>query len=201
MEASALHNLLEREIVPMFYDRGSDGLPRDWIQRMKRSTQVGCHRYNTARMVRQYAIEMYLPADDHARMLAMDGNRRGVELARWRERVASSWAGVSLVDVRGGVTGDLKVGDQMEVAADVRLGELAPSDVAVEVYHGDLDMRGELTIADRQPMEFVGEDNGVLTYRALLFCSRSGRHGYSVRIVPQHEDLPHHLDTRLINWG
>jgi len=201
VEASALHNLLEREIVPMFYDRGSDGLPRDWIQRMKRSTQVGCHRYNTARMVRQYAIEMYLPADDHAKMLAMDGNRRGTALARWREKVASAWAGVALVDVRGGLKNNLKVGDQMEVEAKVRLGELDPSDVEVEVYHGDLDMRGELTIADRQPMEFVGEEDGVQTYRALLFCSRSGRHGYSVRVVPHHEDLPHHLDTRLINWG
>ncbi len=202
VEASALYNLLEREIVPMFYDRGADGLPRSWIQRMKRSMRLGCQRYNTARMVRQYAVEMYLAADDHARVLEMGGYERARALARWRRHIDRLWEGVRVLDVDGATGAELQVGDQMEVTARVVLGELEPADVAVEVYHGDLDMHGELTGADRVPMDLVERrDDGSYLYRALLFCNRSGRHGYSVRVLPMHEDLVHHLDTRLIVWG
>ncbi len=202
VEASELYDLLENEIVPLFYDRGTDGLPRGWVQMMKRSTQKSCRRYNTARMVRQYAVEMYLPADEETRDQAADGFARARALASWRQRMTADFPTVAVVSVDTGADGAFKVGDRQQVSCRVDTGELDAADLMVEVYHGGVDTHGELVDADRVPMEFaeIGED-GLATYRAVLQCKRSGRRGFSVRAYPFHPDLPHHLDTRLITWG
>ena len=60
--ASALYDLIEREIVPEFYTRGADGLPRGWIRRMKRSIATNVAVFNTNRMVREYTEVSYLPS-------------------------------------------------------------------------------------------------------------------------------------------
>ncbi len=202
VEAGALYNLLEKQIVPRFYDRGGDGLPRGWIEMMKRSMKLACHRFNTARMVRQYTVEMYLPADDRAQLLAEGDHARARDLVAWRSRVAGAWSAVRVLSVEAEPGADLQVGDQLTVSARVQLGALSTDDVAAEVYHGTLDMHAEVTGAEPVPMDLVEQgDDGVALYRTNLYCSRSGRHGFSVRLYPFHEDLAHPLDTRLLTWG
>ena len=61
MEAEALYDLLERDVVPAFYERGADRLPRRWIERMKASLGTLCHNFNTHRMV-QRVHRALLPA-------------------------------------------------------------------------------------------------------------------------------------------
>jgi starch phosphorylase len=62
VEAEVLYQLLESEIVPTFYERRSDGLPRKWIDRMKASIIRLCPEFNMHRMVMQYADEYYIMA-------------------------------------------------------------------------------------------------------------------------------------------
>ena len=202
VEGSELFDMLANEIIPLFYDRGTDGLPRGWVEMMKRSMQLSCHRYNTARMVRQYAVEMYLPAHDETQAQAADDHARARALAGWRRRMIRDFPGVSVLSVDADGGGSLRVGDRQVVTCRVQLGQVAASDLMVEVYHGGVDSHGELIGADRMPMELAeqGED-GVAVYRTDLACRRSGRRGFSVRAYPFNDDLPHHLDTRLIVWG
>ena len=63
VESQALYRMLESEVVPMFYTRGRDGLPREWIRRMKNAMRTVCPVFNGSRMVREYTERMYLPAD------------------------------------------------------------------------------------------------------------------------------------------
>jgi len=58
----ALFSLLEREVVPMYYERDEDGLPRRWIRMMKEALRVGGTHFTTARMVREYTDRFYVPA-------------------------------------------------------------------------------------------------------------------------------------------
>ena len=63
IDAESLYGLLEREVVPEFYDRGRDGLPRRWIKRALRSVATVPGRFNTHRMVAEYLEKSYLPAN------------------------------------------------------------------------------------------------------------------------------------------
>jgi starch phosphorylase len=61
-DADALYHTLEREVLPLYYDRDHDGLPRAWIARMKRAIRTLGWRFNADRMVMDYVRECYLPA-------------------------------------------------------------------------------------------------------------------------------------------
>ncbi len=61
-DADAIYQLLEDEIVPRFYQRGSDGIPRQWVQMMVHSMQTVCAPFSSHRMVSEYVEKYYLPA-------------------------------------------------------------------------------------------------------------------------------------------
>jgi starch phosphorylase len=61
-DAQALYQTLKEVVIPMYYDRDSDGLPRAWIKRMKRSIRTLGWRFNSDRMVKDYVQKCYLPA-------------------------------------------------------------------------------------------------------------------------------------------
>ena len=58
----ALFDILEREVVPMYYDRDEENLPRAWIRMMKQALRVGGAHFTTGRMVREYTEKFYMPA-------------------------------------------------------------------------------------------------------------------------------------------
>ena len=61
IEAEALYMVLERDLVPAFYERGRDRLPRRWIANMRSSISTLCPAFNTQRMVTEYATRFYPP--------------------------------------------------------------------------------------------------------------------------------------------
>jgi starch phosphorylase len=203
VEAEALYDLLERDVVPTFYDRGPDHLPRRWIGRMKASIGILCHFFNTHRMVRDYTEAFYLPL--HAKHLELDadGAARAKALAAWMNRVREQWPQVRVETVGDGPSSGLPVGTKTCIGARVNLGTLKPEDLAVELYLGRLAPTGE--IVDGQPIQMQPArqvDQARYLFEATAVpCSKSGLHGYTVRVLPHHPDLPTHFLPGLIVWA
>ena len=61
-DAAALYDVLENEVIPLYYDRGPDNVPHGWVQRVKHSIVSLASRFNADRMLRDYVRECYLPA-------------------------------------------------------------------------------------------------------------------------------------------
>jgi starch phosphorylase len=61
-DADALFRLLEEQVVPLYYDQDSNGVPRLWVQAIKRSLRTLAWRFNADRMVMDYVLHCYLPA-------------------------------------------------------------------------------------------------------------------------------------------
>lgn len=70
IESQAIYHLLEKEIIPLFYERGDDGLPQEWVRRMKAAMRAICPRFNADRMVREYCEHFYIPAAERYEHLA-----------------------------------------------------------------------------------------------------------------------------------
>ena len=99
VEAGALLDLLENEVVPLFYQRGPDNVPQGWTAFMRTAMTTLCPVFNTNRMVHEYVVNGYLRADERRAHLEEDNFRRARELARWKERVRKGWPGVQVVRV------------------------------------------------------------------------------------------------------
>jgi starch phosphorylase len=204
VEANAIYDLLEKEIVPLFYERGRDGLPRGWIGKMKAAMRDHAGVFNTNRMVRDYFEQCYLPASARSHRLTENGVAKAKELAGWKADLRQQWRQVRIEKLwtDGPGTQDLQVGDQLQVRAQVHLGSLNPTDVAVEIYYGALNAEGLIVKGKAMPMLIAqSKGKGKYVFAGAIPCRTSGRLGYALRILPQHEDLGSPFEMGLVLWG
>ena len=200
VEAEALLSILEQDIVPQFYDRARDGLPRSWITRVKKSIEAHAPFFNTRRMVKEYAEKYYLPEFARTHDMTHPNLNKGLAFAAWRSGIEQAWKLVRIqkVDMP---SGEIMVGQEIEVRANVSLGQLQPGDVSVQVYYGPLNTSGELTSGTALDMKHVSSKGAEHVYTAKLRYEDSGERGISVRVVPKHEYLPTPFLPKLITWA
>jgi len=202
-EAELLYDVLEREVVPLFYAREGMGmLPRGWIRRMKNAIAKLVPTYNTARMVRQYTTRFYVPAIKLTRKLNDQDLAAAKSLTAWKDRVRGAWQGVAVRDIRLESRDEVAVGEPVKVSATVQLGSLTPDDVAVELYHGPTHGGHEIargSIVRMRPVERGGD--GTWRYAGEIRTDDSGAHAFAARVVPYNDAMSHPYETSLIRWA
>jgi glycogen phosphorylase len=200
VESQTLYSILEQEVIPLFYDKGPDGLPHGWISMMKNSLQVLVPAFSSTRMVKEYLERFYLPAGAHFQRLKQNDFRRAHEIVDWKNKILSAWSDVAVLDVRTSEGAEVMVGEGLQVEAAVRLGRLSTDDVRVEAYHGLVRPDGALAGGKGLPLDRADEDGGVHLYRGTLPARLAGAHGFSVRVLPAHEDVLLPNELALITW-
>ncbi len=202
IEAQALYNILENDIIPLFYSRDRGGLPREWIARVKSALSRLGPYFNTHRMVHEYAENFYIPARDRYLALTQPSFDRGKNLVAWLERIRAQWPVVTVTRVEAPNGAQVKVGAEIHVRAWVELGQLTPDDVTVEVYHGPMDTNGNIVSGEAVPMAYTGEhENTRYVFDAPVTYFTSGASGIAVRLLPRHTDLANPVHTGLIYWA
>jgi len=203
VEAEALYEVLERDVIPAFYDRGRDGLPRRWIARMKTSLEHLCYFFNTHRMVREYVESAYLPADERFRQMREGDFACAKTLAGWRERVRSAWHEIRIEPISSDTADQVPVGSAITVRARVHLGSLAPADARVQVYYGAVSPTGVIVDAKTSDMapQSTEPDGSYLYEGKIEVEGTSGLQGYSIRVLPYHEALSTPFLPGFIVWA
>ena len=97
VEADALYDLLEREVIPEFYARDESGIPTAWVKRMRESMARLTPRFSANRAVREYTEQHYLPAAAAYRERAANKGAMGRQMVDWQHAVGSE---VGLVALR-----------------------------------------------------------------------------------------------------
>jgi starch phosphorylase len=202
VESRAIYDLLEQEIVPLFYTRSSDGLPRGWLKVMKRAMSTICPVFNTNRMLQDYVEKCYWPSSERYDKLAADNLHRARDLAVWRRRLAQSWSQIRVEAVEAKGADPMHVGSALEVKARVNLGNFSPDDVEVQLFHGVVDSLGEIPKPGTVQMGHNGlHDGNTWYFEGTIPCRASGQHGYAVRVLPKHPDLGNPFEPGLVCWG
>jgi starch phosphorylase len=203
VDSESLYDLLERDVVPAFYDRGPDRVPRRWVNRMKASIGTVCHFVNMHRVVSQYTRQYYLGAHLRCRKLQAENAAGARALAAWMAHIHREWPRVRIGEIIEGPPQTLPVGTRIRTRACIELGSLAPTDVAVELYLGRVNPAGEISDGASAEMQPAGRDGrGRHVFEAAAVpCSRSGLHGYTVRVLPSHPDLASRFLPGLIAWA
>ncbi len=202
VESRALYELLEKDVLPLFYLRGSDGLPRQWIRRMKRSIATLVPQFNTNRMVEEYTEQCYIPSHKRFESLSVEHLKGAHELSTWRRQLTHEWQQLKIEGIEAPDGAMMRVGSSFPVKVKVHLGNIPPTDVEVQMCYGLLDAMGEV----HDPKPFVLSSNGTTeggqaTFTGVIPCRASGQFGFSVRVLPKHPSLNHSFEPGLITWG
>ncbi len=202
-ESAALYEILQDQVIPLYYARGNTGYSPQWIQMAKRSMATILPQFSASRMVGEYLSKFYSPAARQGSRYAEENFRGAGELAGWKQRVRAAWPGVS---VRRLDTPRSRIlfGERMRVEVAVRLEGLQPSDVHVELVFdhgpGDRERREGLT-----HYAFAADgsrtDAGELRFTLDLEPEICGRLQYRIRCYPYHELLTHRFELGLIAWA
>ncbi|HUO80725.1 MAG TPA: alpha-glucan family phosphorylase [Steroidobacteraceae bacterium] len=220
-DARSLYEVLQDEVVPLYYERDANGLPVHWIARAKRSMATLIPAFNTRRMLDNYVAGLYRPAAAQGRRLAADGAKGAVQLADWRARVTAAWPKVGL-RAASPWPGRAAFGEHVAMQIAVQLNGLDPADVRLELL-----LTRELPDGPHEPAPLTsfgaeasrrlvrdGHEAAIEFFRptgarapdgAHLYASECtppwcGRLGAAVRVVPYHELLSHPYELGLMRW-
>jgi starch phosphorylase len=202
VESKAIYSILEKDIIPLFYQRGSDGLPREWIRMMKHSLATIASHYNTSRMVKEYFNKFYKPASENFARLSAEDFAPVRELVGWKERLGKDFPAVRVEAVHADTGRAYKSGEPFQVQADLFLGRLAPAEVRVDAYYGTIvgeDVLQHSALARLGEAEKTAE--GRYRFSGVIPCGRTGSFGFKLRVTPFHPLMQDPYEMGLVLWG
>lgn len=192
-DAERLYQLLEQEVVPLFYERDAQGIPRGWVRRVRASMSQLAPRFSSNRMLREYLERFYRPAAQAYQRRRADGARLARALCAWQMALAAEWHEVHFgaVEVR-------RDGGRWLIGVPVYLGEIAPDWVRVELY---------AATDDTQPGECLPMIRGdaipgaiqSFIFTASVPASRPAEH-YTPRVRAWHAEAFLPAESALITW-
>ncbi|RMD84637.1 MAG: alpha-glucan family phosphorylase, partial [Lentisphaerae bacterium] len=200
IEADILYSLLEKDIVPTFYDRDEDGIPREWVTMMKRAVKTLGPQFSSERMLRDYVAKFYMSAFNNMESFAAENFQQARNIASWRKKIRRAWSHVRILEVSFPEQEVHYKGHSFEVTAKIDLADLSADDVKVECCHGILNADNEFVHVNRETMRLIETHDNIHIYQGRLAITRGGHYGMSVRILPHHPALPIDFIPGYLKW-
>jgi starch phosphorylase len=193
VEADALYDLLEREVIPEFYTRDESGIPTAWVKRMRESMARLTPRFSANRTVREYTEQHYLPAATTYRKRAARKGAVGRQVVDWRHTVEQKWATLHFGEVKVETVGEQHVFD-----VQVYLADLEPKTVRVELYADGIN-GGEPVRQEMKRVRQLAGASGGYGYSAAVPAARPPA-DYTARVIPHCDGVAIPLEDARILW-
>jgi len=192
-EAEALYATLEQKIIPEFYTRGENGVPRDWVARMRESMARLSPRFSSNRMLREYTEEYYIPLAESYRKRSSKNGAMGTEITKWKHNLEQFWPNLRF--------GELKVetdGGMHKFEVQVYLNGVEPDSARVELFADGEKNRMPFRQVMKRGRALVGAMNGFV-YGAEVPAKRPAS-DYTPRVIPYFPGVAVPLETSQILW-
>lgn len=200
-ESRTLFELLQDQVVPLYYGHSKMGLSPDWVKMSKRSMATIMPRFNSKRMVGEYLAKCYLPASQQHRLYKDNNYENSRFIADWKARVRHAWHGVNLRRLDAPVA-QINYGDTIRLEMAVRLNGLDARDVVVEMLLGLSSKRDKLQSSRRYQFEATGTqtDAGEHIFAVHIQPEKCGKLEYRVRAYPYNDLLTHPFEMGMMRW-
>ena len=203
LDAETLYNIINEEITKAFYTRDNEGIPTEWVQMMKNCfTKISPH-FTMKRQLDDYYRKFYRKLMNRYHRLHQNDNENVRMLLKWRENVLSGWNDIECVGVeyRKKDKNTYCVGEEMLCRIQLKIGTLRPEDLKIEMVFVSAEDNGQRPkLAYKVPFVFEVERNGICTFVCDSIAERIGIWDCAVRVIPNHELLPHDQDFNIVRW-
>jgi len=199
-EANELLDILENQVIPLYYDRNGHGFSENWVRMSKASMKSILPQFNSQRMVRDYIQDFYGPAARQGRELAGNRYEGAQQLATWKEKVRAIWPTVTLRQVSQAPKA-VRAGERIRIEVAANLNGLSATDVCVECVIGRVDEHHEFNASDNVFFEAESSmANGETQFVLHLDPPLPGLQHYQIRMYPYHRLLSHRFETGFMIW-
>lgn len=198
-DAEIIYNTLEKEIIPLFFDRNNAQIPVKWVEKIKASLISIVPYFTMQRVMMEYNNNYYLKLCDRVNRLKANNFSIAKSIAAWKKKVLLNWDEVHVVSITFPEKDNFKgvLGEEIQIKIVLDIGKLSIDDIGVEIIiSGDTLKEGYFT------KEFsVAETNECkVTYECILKMERTGNFDFAFRVFPKNENLPHRQDFAFVKW-
>lgn len=202
LDSSTIYNIIENEIAPTFYNKDNGGLSSEWIMTIKNTVaQIACN-FTTNRMLTDYCNQYYEPLKARYLSLIEDDYAQARDIAFWKKRMRREWNHLEVVSfTRPSMERNpLLLGKEYTSELVLRIGDIEPEDLGVEILQAEQNAKGEYHIVQLYEFEAAECKDGVATYRAKISPEISGTYELACRLYAKNAKLPHRQDFELVKW-
>jgi starch phosphorylase len=193
VEAAALYDLLEREVIPEFYARNEQGIPTAWVKRMRESMARLTPRFSANRTVCEYTEQHYLPAASAYHSRVANKGAIGGQMVDWQHSLEHKWGTLHFGEVKVETRGERHVFD-----VQVYLNDLDPKAVRVELYADGIN-GGAPALQEMKCVRQPAGASGAYVYSAAVSAARSPV-DYTARLIPHCDGVAIPLEEARILW-
>lgn len=199
-ESNDLLDIIEHEIIPIFYNRGKQGYSKYWVKLSKGSMKSCIPRFNASRMVMDYVKKLYSPAKKQSKLLSLNDYSGAHELALWKEKIRKNWKNIRFIRIDDSKT-HIYTKEVLKIRVSAYLNGLAPEDVAVECVVGVCrNSKKMMTVKEKHRFRHEGMENNNHIFTLELKPSSPGLNQFKIRMFPYHKLLTHPLETGFLIW-
>ncbi|MCF8362900.1 MAG: alpha-glucan family phosphorylase [Prolixibacteraceae bacterium] len=201
LDAETIYNILEQEIVPTYYDLNKKGVSHKWVSHVKNTISQIAPNFTMRRQLNDYIKQFYVPQANRYKKLLDNNFKLAKEITAWKEKVASKWKGIKLVEtnIEGGMNKTYKIGEKHPSSVTLNLNGLSPEEIGVEIVlvekHED-----KQTFVECHEFKTEKTNGDNVVYTTKLTFMNPGSYNYGIRVYPKNKHLPHRLDFNYVRW-
>ena len=202
VDSDSIYTTLENDILPLYYYKDENGLPTEWIKKMKTSIRTIAPQFSTERMLKDYTNDMYIPQVNRYWEISQNDFSEANSITEWKNYMEQNWNTLYInpLNLDAYSHTPILVNDTIAPACLAYLGNVNPDDVSVEVYYGKLTDNNHIVDSHVAKMNLIQKNGDVYEYRTELPMKDGGSYGFTYRIVPKSDKLINKHDMGLIKW-
>ncbi|MBO5662189.1 MAG: alpha-glucan family phosphorylase, partial [Tidjanibacter sp.] len=204
LDAEMIYRTIEEEIVPLYYDRDEEGMPRGWIKSMKSCIADIASEFTTNRMLTDYEERFYNPLYARHREIIKGDYLMAREIAAWKRKVSAAWDKVKVLSTRQADMSKqtMYVGGKYRFEATLDIAGLQPEDIGVELLlASQIESGQDVKIADKIQLEVVSTEGSKVVYAVDATMEHTGSYDAALRVYPKNPKLPNRMDFALVKWA
>ena len=202
MDAATIYNLLENEILPLYYARNEKGYSEGWIKTVKNSIAQIAPHYTMKRQLDDYYAKFYNKEAARFKKLAANDYAKAKEIAAWKETVAERWDAIEIVSSSKSEElqkGNIESGKEYTITYVVDEKGLDDA-VGIELLTIYTDAEGKEHIYSVEPLNVIKKEGNLYTFQGVHSVDNAGSFKVMYRMFPKNADLPHRQDFGYVRW-
>ena len=200
LDAATIYQMLENEIIPLYYAKNSKGYSPEWIQYIKNSVTKITPRFTMKRMMDDYFEKFYNKLAKRHTLLSKDDYKVAKEIASWKENMVNHWDGIEVIKIEEPDTSNLNVGDKFRIAVELDTKGLNDKGLGVELVAIRTSTHNNDKLYEVEPLQLVKVEGSHLFYEITYQLDYAGGMKFGLRMYPQNELLPHRMDFCYVRW-
>ena len=200
LDAATIYNLLENEIVPLYFDKDKKGISKGWIKVIKNSIAQIAPHYTMKRQLDDYYNKFYIKQAKRFKEIAKDNYRLAKEIAPWKEAVAERWDSINVVSSTWDFpAGGIEAGSEYTIRYVINEQGLDDA-VGLEKVNVYTNKDGEECVYSVEPLQLTGRNGNNYIFEAKLKATQFGQYKSAIRMYPRNKNLPHRQDFCYVKW-